>query len=272
LSGAPGGARSLLDRLVARRDAAWDPGFRPPPRLLAPGLLGLERRILLPGGVGMPTRAVAIALPSGGLAVASPVPLDPDLERALAERGGVRAILAPGSFHHLELRAWAKAFPRAERWLAPGLAARRLELPAGRILGEARGPAPVFAGVLDTVVYGPVRGVSEVALFHRPTRSLLLTDALFHLSEARSARERLVFRLLGAWRRLAPGRTARRLLLTDPARVRAFADALVALAPARVVPAHGEPVERDAAAALRAAFAGFRDPDAGDRPGRGAAR
>lgn len=269
MSGARDGARTWLDRLFARRDPAWDPGFRPPPRPLAPDLLGIERRILLPGGIGMPTRAVAASLPSGGLAVASPVPLDPELERALAERGGVRAILAPGSFHHLELRAWAKAFPRAECWLAPGLAVRRPELPAGRTLGDAAPPAPVFAGVLDTVVYGPVRGLSEVALFHRPSRSLLLTDALFHLCEARSARERLAFRLLGAWRRLAPGRTARRLLLTDAARVRAFADALVALAPARVVPAHGEPVERDAVAALRAAFAGFRDPDADDGPTEG---
>jgi hypothetical protein len=242
---------------MATSDPSWDPTYRPPPRELAPGLLAIDRRVRLPGDVGMPTRAVALALPGGGLAVASPVPLDPTLERGLAERGGVRAILAPGSFHHLGFAAWAKAFPEAERWLAPGLAARRPELPRSRTLGEAGGGAPVFAEVLETRVYGPVRGVSEVALFHRPTRTLLLTDALFHLTEARSARERLVYRLLGAWQRLAPGRTARRVLLVDPARVRAFADALIALAPERLVPAHGAPVEGDVAAALREAFADF---------------
>ncbi|MDX1649045.1 MAG: DUF4336 domain-containing protein [Myxococcota bacterium] len=264
----PDGARGLVERLLARRDPAWDPACRPPPRELAPGLLAIDRRILLPGGVAMPTRAVAVALPAGGLAVASPVPLDPELERTLAARGGVRALLAPGSFHHLALRAWAKAFPDAEVWLAPGLATRRPELPAGRVLGDATAEPAVLAPVLDSVVYGPVRGVAEVALFHRPTRSLLLTDALFHLTRARGARERWLFRALGVWGRLATSRTARYALLGDRPRVRAFADALIALEPERLVPAHGEPLEGDVAGALRTAFADFGParPAAATRP------
>ena len=90
--------------------------------------------------------------------------------------------------------------------LAPGLRARRPELPAGDEIAE--GAETPFSGALAHTVLGPIRGVSEVAFLHRPSRTLILTDACFHILEAPRARDRLVYRIdrsLAALRAVAHG-------------------------------------------------------------------
>src|SRR3990172_9162731 len=108
----------------------------------------------------MPTRSLAMRAPDGALAVISPLP-DDEARRDVAALGPVRFLIAPNSFHYLGISSWATAFPTAQLWLAPGLPARRPELPPAQELGE--GAATPFAEVLPHTVLGPHRGASEVA-------------------------------------------------------------------------------------------------------------
>jgi hypothetical protein len=189
----------------------------------------------------------------GALAVLSPPP-DPEARRDVAALGRIGALIAPNSFHYGGLPGWAAAFPEARIFLAPGLAARRPELPAGEALGESA-PTP-FADVLAHAVFGPVRGVSEVVFLHRSSRTLILTDLCFNVREA-PWRDRLGWRLLGAWRRFGPSRTARAVLLRDRARVAAFVERLCTWPFERIVVAHGEVLEDASAATLREAFRSY---------------
>jgi hypothetical protein len=246
-------ARGLLERALALGQPRWDAAVTPPPRALADGLFSLERRFTLPGGFGIPTRSLAVRLPGGALAVISPLP-DERAQRDVAALGRVACLVAPNSFHYVGLAGWAAAHPTARIFLAPGLRERRPELPAGDELVE-RAPTP-FADVLPHAVLGPHRGVSEVAFFHRPSRTLILTDACFHIREA-PWRDRLGFRLLGAWRRFGPSLTARTVLLRDRARVADWVERLCRFDFGRIVVAHGEVLERGSAAALREAFRSY---------------
>jgi hypothetical protein len=167
----------------------------------------------------------------------------------------VRCLVAPNSFHYVGLASWAAAFPEARILLAPGLHARRPELPAGDEIAEG-GELP-FASVLAHTVLGPRRGISEVAFLHRPSRTLLLTDACFHIREAARARDRLALRALGAWRRFGPSRTARTLLLLDRAEVAAFVERMCRWDFARIVVAHGEVLEPAGKEALCEAFRSY---------------
>jgi hypothetical protein len=189
----------------------------------------------------------------GALAVLSPPP-DEQSQRDAAALGHIAALVAPNSFHYGGLPGWAAAFPEARIFLAPGLAARRPELPAGEALDEGM-PTP-FADVLPHAVFGPVRGVSEVVFLHRPSRTLILTDLCFHIREA-PWRDRLGWRVLGAWRRFGPSRTARAVLLRDRAAVAAFVERLCTWPFERVVVAHGEVFEGASAATLREAFRSY---------------
>jgi hypothetical protein len=224
---------------------------RPPPRPLGEGLYGLDRRVVLPGLFGIPTRSFLVRS-EGALVVISPPP-DADALRDIAALGPVAHLVAPNSFHYLGLPPWAAAHPRAERWLAPGLAERRPELPPGRTLGES---APPFSDVLAPVVLDPGRGVSEVAFLHRPSRTLILTDAAFHILDA-PLRDRLGWRVMGVWKRFAPPLTARTILLRDRARVADWLARLARLEFERIAVAHGEVLEGASAATLREAFRSY---------------
>ena len=140
-------------------------------------------------------------LPSGGLWVHAPVRLDAPTREALERLGPVVAIVAPNTFHYFFLEEYARAYPTAALFSAPGLAERCAGLPSGERLGD-EAPA-LWAGVLDQRVFGPIRAVSEVIFLHRSSGTLILTDlAKSHPRppwEGLPLREALATRLFYAW-------------------------------------------------------------------------
>src|SRR5436309_6649868 len=127
----PRSRRSLFGRLAVLGTAKPDPTFTPPPITIADGLWALERRVVVVLGLTLPCRSTLIRLKSGGLLVHSPPPLDDIARAALDTLGPVTAIVAPNSFHHTYVPHHARAFPRAQVFLAPGLAQRIPGLPPG---------------------------------------------------------------------------------------------------------------------------------------------
>jgi hypothetical protein len=248
--------RVLLERLVALGRPNWLSSQTPLPLEIAPGLWSVDRLLGIPAGPRLPARALLVDLPEGGVLAWSPVPLDDALRAFAAARGGARFLVAPNSFHHLGLAEWRRAFPDAEIWFAPGLPARVADSPGGCELRE--GAATPFAATLPHRVLDCARGVTEAAFLHAPSRSLLLCDSAFNLSPPPRALDRLGARLLGIPFRFGPTPTARLLLLRDRAAVAAWIDELCAWDFARVVMAHGEPLEAGPRE-LRTAFANWFD-------------
>jgi hypothetical protein len=245
-------SRRWIDRWMARTPARVDETFAPPPREIAPGVFVFDRKLRMPG-LGLPTRSVAIRLADGELWHWSPFRLDPGMRAALDGWGGPRHLVAPNSFHYLHLREHLETWPGARVWLAPLLRERRPELPVGETLGET--PPEAWRGEIDQCVFGPWRGLSEVAFLHRATGSLLLADVCFHITAADSKREEWFWRLNRHWRRFGPSATARLVFVRDGATVRAFAERVLRWDFARVVVAHGTVLESGARDAFRSAFA-----------------
>lgn len=205
-------------------------------------------------GFRYPTRMAVIRLSSGGLVVWSPVALTEALAAELAALGEVRHLIAPNSLHHLFLEDWRAAYPKARLHGAPGLAERRPDLLIDAQL-EDRPPA-AWAGELDQVLMAGNRITTEVVFFHRPSGVVLFADLLQQFPPG-------WFR---GWRALI----ARLDLMTEPQPTvprkfrAAFVDrpaARAALArilqwpAAKVVMAHGAPVEHDGRAFIARAFA-----------------
>lgn len=254
MSGA--GERRLLERLIALGTPSWMDAVRPAPRELAAGLWSVERWLGIRLGPRLPTRALLVELPGGGVLVWSPVPLDDALREFVRARGGARFLVAPNSFHYLGLAEWKREFPDASVWLAPGLSARRPELPPGaELLDAARTP---FSAVLPHCALAAGSGVSEVAFLHARSRTLVLVDAAFNLEQLPRAIDRASARLLGVWRRFGPTPTAKRIILRDRAAVVAWLEKLCKWEFSRIVMAHGDVLEAGPEA-LREAFAAWRD-------------
>jgi len=244
--------RGWLERVIAMGKPSWLASHVPPPRELAPGLWSVDRSLGIPAGPRLPARALLVDLPEGGALVWSPVPLDDPLREFVLGRGGARFLVAPNSFHYLGLAAWKRAFPAADIWLAPGLPARVADVARGQELHD--GAATPFAATLAHRVLDCGRGVAEVAFLHVPSRSLLLCDSAFNLKRPARAVDRVGSRLMGMRYAFGPSRSARSMLLTDRAAVATWIERLCAWDFARVVMAHGEPLDAGPRE-LRSAFA-----------------
>ena len=225
------------------------------PKPVADNLWVVDSGPLRAFGIPLPVRMTVLRLETGEVWLHSPTRFTPELRAALERIGPIRHLVAPNSAHWTYLREWQAHCPDALTWAAPGLRDRRQVRRSGvRLdtdLGD-RAPEAWEGEIAQKVVPGGL-GFREVACFHRPTRTLLLTDLVLNLEGGKlPAAGRAVMRLAGT---LAPdGRAPAYLRAVVSMRRREAAAAaaqLVAWAPERVIVTHGLPIEHDAAARLR---------------------
>jgi hypothetical protein len=144
-----------------------------------------------------PIRMTIVRLAAGGLLVYAPVA--PTIEclnlvrELTAQHGDIKYIILPttsGLEHKVFVGPFARAFPTADVWVAPNqwsfpvnLPLAWLGLPWGRTkaLPTNSGDAP-FGDEFDYDLLGPIGlglgAFAEVAMLHRSSRTLLLTDAV----------------------------------------------------------------------------------------------
>ncbi len=247
--------RTISDRLIQFVRPRLVSSFAPPPTQIALDLWSLERRFRMPGGLGLSARTTVLRLPSEALLVVSPPPVEAGGLESLDALGSVEEVLVPNSFHYLNAPGFLARYPQATLWMAPGLHERVPGLPRGQELSEPAPPS--WRDVVEHLVLGPVRGVSEAALFHRPSATLILTDLAFHMLQFKHRFERAAWRLNGVPAGFGPSRTSRLFLLGDQAAAAAFLERVLAWPFQRVLVAHGEPLEENAVAVFRRAFASY---------------
>ena len=211
---------------------------------------------LMPGPLGsaLPVRMTVIRLPGGDLVLHSPTRFSYPLKLQLEALGRIRHLVAPNVAHWMFLLDWQRACPDAVTWAAPGLRERGPVRRSGVRLDNDLGdvPPPEWDGITLVTVPGGL-GFLEVALFHGPSRTLVLTDLVLNLEAQKlPAAIRPLARLLGV---VAPdGMPAaylRAVIKLRRASAARAAQRLLDLRPERVVFAHGAWFEQDATAALR---------------------
>ena len=160
-------------------------------------------------------------------------------------------MVAPNSFHHVYAAETLRALPGAQLVLAPGLRPRIPTLPPGLDLeGEA---TPPWSAELETVVFGPARGVAEILFFHAPSRSVVFTDLASSRMPQPRAIDGWVHRAYGMPSELGPSRNARMVLRVNPEESRRVLEWPFET----IVVAHGEAIVDDARERFRHAFAAF---------------
>ncbi|HPG01980.1 MAG: DUF4336 domain-containing protein, partial [Hyphomicrobiales bacterium] len=205
--------------------------------------------------IPFPTRMTIVRLPDGALWLHSPVAFDPALAADVMALGPVAFIIAPNTLHYWHTPDWIERFPQAHFFYAPGLETKaKRALPAGEKLGET--PPPEWATTIDqTCIIGSL--LNEVAFFHRPSRSLILTDLIenFEPSRVQSRFWRAAMRLFGAAD--PDGKAPFDMQMTfwrHRVELRRAVEKMIAWAPERIVIAHGRWYGKDGVAELRRAF------------------
>ena len=253
----PGQGSGPLARMLARPDSS-NPAVYPPldtPKPMAAEvwvvdseMSGALRRVV-------PVRMTVLRLPGGDLLLHSPTRFSIALKAALEPLGRIRHLVAPNIAHWMFLKEWQAACPEAVTWAAPGLRQRAPVRRSGvRLDHDLSEPAPAAWGDAVVVVAVPGGlGFTEMALFHQPTRTLVLTDLVLNLEPSKLPPAlRPLARALGSTAPDGmPSPLVRAVVKWRRPDAVAAAERLLALAPERVVFAHGRCFERDGTAALR---------------------
>ncbi len=111
----------------------------------------------------------------------------------LKELGEVKHVVLPVTAveHKQYMAAFVRKFPRARVYVAPGQFSWPVDLPLGfrvdAVLSDENKAAVPFADEIDFTgwFFKPFAGsISEVAFFHKKSRTLLVTDAVIYIDDA----------------------------------------------------------------------------------------
>jgi hypothetical protein len=218
---------------------------------IAADVWGVPGEESFPGGVRLPTRMTVVRLPDGSVWLHSPVPLDEATAREIDAIGPVGHVVAPSLLHHLHAAAARRRWPGAKLYGAVGLAEKRPDLEIDQELGDQT----AWGSVIATCRLRGAPRINEVVFFHHPSGTLLCTDLVFNLARPANLATRLVTTVWGTNGRLAASRLWGWVFVEDRAAMAASVRAALDWPIERVVPCHGDVVEREALPALIAATA-----------------
>jgi hypothetical protein len=205
-------------------------------------------------GFHYPTRMAVIRLSGGHLFIWSPIRLTDVLRAEVDALGQVRHIVAPNSLHHLSLPEWKRAYPGAKIHAPPGLRRKRKDIVFDADLGGA--PGLDWANEIDQVVMQGNLITTEVVFFHVKSGTVLFTDLIQRFSASSFSGWRAVVAKLDLMVGPEPSVPRKfRVAFTNRRAARESLERILAWPAEKVLMAHGTPVEKDARAFLRRAFA-----------------
>ena len=219
-------------------------------RQLDAGLWVFDRALRI-AGLNVGTRMTAIRLDDGGLFLHSPVALDAPTRDELETLGPVRHVVAPSKVHHLYAGEYGGAYPEARLYAAPGLPEKRSDVAFDEVLGDE--PPAGWSGQIEQRLFAGTPYLNEVVFFHPATRTLLLTDLAFNVTEPEGFLTALWQRAAGTHRKFGTGRPIR-WLTRDRQAARAARDAILAWDFDRVIVTHGVVVQERGHRLVRAAL------------------
>jgi hypothetical protein len=245
---------TTLERLLRFARLQPDGTFTPKPVAIAGGLWTIDRRARLLG-LPDPCTCTLARVDSGDLVLIGAPSFFASCHEDVRHLGRVVAVVAPNSFHHMFAREVIAVLGSPTFVVAPGLPERISTLPPAVELGP--GSAPPWSAGLESAVFGPVRGVSEIVFFHVATRTLILTDIASNIVEFERPFHRWVTRAYGIRPHFGPSRNARVLLRSDRTAAARLLGRALEWPFERIIVAHGSPVNHDARDVFRDAFADF---------------
>ena len=133
---------------------------------------------------------------STGVILYSPVALDDAAKAQIAGLGPVRTIIAPNLFHYMSLRAGIAAYPDAAVYVPEGLAERIGPVDRAVVIGPN---APLDLGPDIEPFTFSGHAIHETALYHRPSKTLITADLIYHYTRDQRPVERAMFWLIGCY-------------------------------------------------------------------------
>ncbi|MED7819833.1 MULTISPECIES: DUF4336 domain-containing protein [unclassified Francisella] len=200
------------------------------------------------------TRMTVIRLANNDLFIHSPIKADSELISQVSELGNVKFLISPNKIHHLFLQDWAKIFPDAKIYASPGLRDKRKDIDFTTDLKDS--PESEWQDEIDQLIFNGSRVMQEVVFFHKPSKTLILTDLIENFDENYfTGFKGLIAKLSGI---VAPnGKTPidwRMSFFFGKKQARECFARMLAWQPERIIVAHGKNIEINAVDFLKKSF------------------
>ena len=218
---------------------------------VAEGIYCAESEVKMPGGVRMNTRMTVVRLANGKVLVHSPIQLNDELAKAIDALGEVAYVVAPNRFHHLFFGPCAERYARAKTFGPPGLGEKVPGLRIDTVLRDE--PPDEWAFEIEQVAVHGAPKMSEVVLFHKPTKTLIVSDLFFNIVHPANFATKVLLTFTGARGELAKSRVWS-MMMEDESVFESSVRKVLAFDFDTLVMAHGDVVEKNAAEKARAVW------------------
>lgn len=159
------------------------------PRNVGPGLHVVDAHQRF---YGLPVGARMTVVNIGDdLLIHSPVAVDPYVVEHL---GNLRWVIAPNLLHHLYVGPWVDA--GAEAWGPTGLPEKRADVNFAGVLAKDENP---FDDDIELIPLTCFDFTNEIAVFHRPSRTLIVADLVFNFPSTAALTTRAAMWWLGGY-------------------------------------------------------------------------
>lgn len=212
-------------------------------------------------GVKVPftTRMTIVKLEDGTLWCHSPIKLTENLIEAIHHLGEVKHLVSPNKIHYAFIPEWQVEFPNAITWASPGVKerakAKGIDISFDYDLTEE---VPEYWGnILNQHLFKGSRYMEEVVFFHKPSKSLILTDLIenFELNKTHSCFWRQILKIGG---HVDPdGKTPSDLRMSffgNKELARKSLELLLSWEPEKIILSHGRWYQENGKAELKRAF------------------
>jgi hypothetical protein len=214
-------------------------------------------------GLSVGTRMSVIRLADDRLVIVSPIAPTAELIQQIDALGAVAYIIAPNRYHHLFAAAFKQQYPQAEFLAAMGLAEKCPQLKIDRVLTETAGNLGAdfhyqqFPGIYVPSIKG-ADPLNEIVFYHRPSRTLIITDIAFNFDRSFDWVTQTVAKLIRSYNQLRPS-ILEQWMIQDRDVIEQSVRRVLEWDFEPVIMAHGRVVHRDGKAQFKAGYEWFLD-------------
>ena len=182
-----------------------------------------------------------VKLSDGSLLLHSPIEHTKQISTSLETLGCVKYIVAPNSFHHLFISPYLDQYD-ADFYTVEDVAKKRHDIANINVLAD--GDSPPWGNDFEwTIVKG--KRVQEIVLFHKLSRTLILTDMAFNIPDPIHPARLVWHRMIHACGKFSPSRVGKMLFgKTDD--VQSKMALIQSWDFKRIIVSHGSPVTENA--------------------------
>ncbi|KIM31424.1 hypothetical protein M408DRAFT_327637, partial [Serendipita vermifera MAFF 305830] len=200
-------------------------------------------------------RSIAVKLSNGGVWVLASTPPTEATKKEIDSLGHVAYIVSPNLDHHWFLTAFKEAYPSAKLIGSGQLAEKRQDLKFdGLYMKDAEGTTYGFEDDITAIPFAGT-ALADIAFYHKPTKTLIVGDLVYNLPNTESMPS--IFN--GLFKTFSPGGSIHKKLIAGSIQnretVAAAAKAVDALDIERIIPLHGDVIDKEAHTKWKLAYA-----------------